>query len=74
MSFVINDNTLLKKYTQIWKDVKNLLNIKSDSEPAYGDNNKYIKTKIKKYVIIMQTQVFMVRSYQKKKLPVNVCR
>ena len=47
MSFIINDNTLLKKYTQIWKDVKNLLNIKSDSEPAYGDNNKYIKTKIK---------------------------
>ena len=74
MSFVINDNKLLKKYTQIWKDVKNLLNIKSDGEPAYGDNNKYIKTKIKKYVIIMQTQVFMVRSYQKKKLPVNVCR
>ena len=45
--FKINDNKLLKVYTQIWKRVRNLLNIKSDSEPVYGDNDKYIKTKIK---------------------------
>ena len=31
------------------KKVKNLLNIKFDSEPVYGDNPKYIKTKIKIY-------------------------
>ena len=24
-----------------------LMNIKSDSEPLYGDNDKYIKTKVK---------------------------
>ena len=47
MSFKINDNKLLKMYNQIWKKVKNLLNIKFDSEPVYGDNDKYIKTKIK---------------------------
>ena len=40
---------MLKKYTQIWKKVKNLLNIKFDSEPVYGDSEKYIKTKIKIY-------------------------
>ena len=45
--FKINDNKLLKVYTQIWKRVRNLLNIKSDSETVYGDNDKYIKTKIK---------------------------
>ena len=33
-----NDNKLLKTYTQISKKVKNLLNIRSDSEPEYGDN------------------------------------
>ena len=27
--------------------VKNVLKIKFDSEPVYGDNEKYIKTKIK---------------------------
>ena len=49
MSFKISDNKLLKKYNQIWKKVKNLLNIIFDSEPVYGNNNKYIKTKIKIY-------------------------
>ena len=49
MSFKINDNKLLKMYNQIWKKVKNLLNVKFDSEPVYGDNDKYIKTKIKIY-------------------------
>ena len=47
MSFTISDKQLLKKYNQIWKKVKNLLNIKFDIEPVYGDNDKYIKTKIK---------------------------
>ena len=47
MSFKVIGNKLLKKYIQIWKKVKKLLNIKSDSEPAYGDNEKCIKTKTK---------------------------
>ena len=38
---------LLKKYNQIWKKIKDLLNIKSDSKPVYRDNDKYIKAKIK---------------------------
>ena len=29
--------------------VESLLNIKFDSEPVYGDNDKYIKTKIGTY-------------------------
>ena len=49
MFFKISDKQLLKKYNQIRKKVKNLLKIKSDSEPAYDDNDKYIKTKIKIY-------------------------
>ena len=49
MLFKISDNKLLKKYTQIWKKVRNLLNIKFDSEPIYGDHDKYIKTKTKLY-------------------------
>ena len=49
MSFKISDNKLLKKYNRIWERVSNLLSIKFDSEPVYGDNDKYIKTKIKLY-------------------------
>ena len=38
---------LLKRYNQIWKRVEKLLKIKSDSEPVYGDNDKYFKNKNK---------------------------
>ena len=40
---------MLKKDNQIWKRVEKLLKIEFDSKPVYGDNDKYIKTKIKIY-------------------------
>ena len=49
MSFKVSDHKLLKKYKKIWEKVGNLLNIEFDSEPVYGDVDKYIKTKIKTY-------------------------
>ena len=49
MSFKINDSKLLKKYNQIWKKVEKLLKINFNREPIFGDNDKYIKTKIKIY-------------------------
>ena len=49
MSFKGTDNKLLKKEIKTWERVKNLMNIESDSEPVYGDNDKYIETKIKSY-------------------------
>ena len=47
MSFKVSDNKILKN--KIWEKVGNLLNIEFDSEPVYGDAEKYIKTKIKMY-------------------------
>ena len=41
------DNKLLKKYTKIWKKVSNLVDVKCLGEPVYGDNGKYMKSKIK---------------------------
>ena len=38
-----------KKDNQIWKNTEKLLKIEFDSEPVYGDNDKYIKIKIKSY-------------------------
>ena len=49
MSFKNSDKQLLKKYNQIWKKVEKLLKIEFDSKPVYGDDGKYIKTKIKTY-------------------------
>ena len=51
MSFKVSDEKLLKKYIKIWERVSNLMNIKFDSEPVYGDNDKIIKIKIKMYKI-----------------------
>ena len=49
MSFKVGDNKLLKNYNKIWEKISSLMNIEFDSEPVYGDNDKYIKTKIKLY-------------------------
>ena len=58
------DNKLLKRYTQIWKKVRHLLNIKFDSKPVNDDNDKYIKTSIKAFGDKKNTN-----NYQRKKLP-----
>ena len=49
MYFKISDKQLLKKYDQIWKIIEKLLKTKFGSKPVYGDDEKYIKTKIKTY-------------------------
>ena len=49
MSFKVGDNKPLKKYNKIWERISNLTNIEFDSVPVYGDNDKYIKTKIEMY-------------------------
>ena len=68
MSFRISNKQLLRKYNQIWKKVESLLNIKSDSEPVSGDNDKYIKTKIKTYAYSTITN-FHNRKTPKEKAP-----
>ena len=42
ISFKVTDKKLLKNYTNIWEKVSNLLKIKFDSKPVYGDNDKYL--------------------------------
>ena len=49
ISLNVADKKLLKKYTKIWERVCSLMNIEFDSEPIYGDIDKYMKTKIKPY-------------------------
>ena len=62
-SIKVNDNRLLKKYTKIWRKISSLMNIEFDSEPVYGDNDKYIKAKIKLYGDKVNTH------FQGKKIP-----
>ena len=49
MSFKVNDDRLLKKYTKISGKANILMNKEFDSEPVYGDNDKHIKTRTNSY-------------------------
>ena len=63
MSFKVTDKQLLKKYNKIWEKVEELLNVKFESKPVYGDDDKYIKTKINSYKDKVNT------NFQGKKVP-----
>ena len=63
MSFRVNNKQPLEKYNKIWKKVEELMKIDFENKPVYGDDNKYIKTKIKIYV------GSMVANFHNKKIP-----
>ena len=63
MSFIIKNKQLLKKYTKIWETIEGLMKINFESKPVYGDDDKYIKTKIKMYTDTMIT------NFHNKKMP-----
>ena len=56
MSFKIEDKSVYVKYNEIWNKIKELLNVRFDSEPIYDD--KYIKTKVKTFSSIINTLFF----------------
>ena len=49
ISFRANNKHLLKHYNKIWEKVEKLLRIDFQSKLVYGDDDKYIKTKIEIY-------------------------
>ena len=49
MPFKVNNKKIVKNYNKIWGKVEKLMRIDFESKPVYGDDDKYIKTKIKKY-------------------------
>ena len=63
MSFKVTDKKLLNKYNKIWEKVEESLNVKFESKPIYGEDDKYIKAKIKSYQDKVNT------NFQGKKTP-----
>ena len=63
MSFRANNKQLFKNYNKIWEKAEKLLRIDFESKPAYGDDHKYIKTKIKIYA------GSVITSFHNKKIP-----
>ena len=65
LRLIINN---LKNYNKIWEKNFKILNIDFESKPVYGDNDKYIKTKIKIYADGIITN-FHNKKIPKEKLP-----
>ena len=63
MSYRVSNKQLLKNYNKIWEKVEKLLKIDFESKPVCGDDDKYIKTKIKIYA------GSMVTNFHNKKMP-----
>ena len=63
MSFRVKDKQLLKNYNKIWEKVEKLMKIDFESKPVYGDDDKYIKTKIKTY------EKNIITNFHNKKMP-----
>ena len=56
MTFLINDDELLEKYKEIWKEIKNSIKKEFDSEPVYNEN--YLIVKIKSYNEKLNTNLY----------------
>ena len=53
MSFIIKNDDVLNKYSEIWKLIKNISNIKLHSTPVYDE--KYIKAKVREFNGVIKT-------------------
>ena len=49
MFLMTKDIRLLKSYNKIWKKIEKLIKIDFNTKTTYGDDDKYIKTRIKTY-------------------------
>ena len=63
ISFIVKDKKLFKKYSEIWEAIEGLMKITFESKPVYGEDVKYIKTKIKTYA------GSIITNFRNKKIP-----
>ena len=63
VSFIVKDTKLLKNYTKIWEIIEGLMKINFESRPVYGEDVKYINTKIKMYA------GSLITNFHNKKMP-----
>ena len=61
MYFLIENNDLLKKYSNIWDNIGSDIKIELDSKPAYNNKN-VLKTKI-------ESQGDQITNFHDKKIP-----
>ena len=65
MSLKVKDKKLFKNYNKIWKKIEKLMDIDFNTKPTYGDDDKYIKTKIKTYKDSITTNFYNKKGSKK---------
>ena len=65
MTLRVKDEQLLKNYNKIWEKIEKLMRRDFESKTVYGNDDKYIKTKIRIYAGNLITN-FHNKKYQKK--------
>ena len=63
MSFRINNKQLSRNYNKIWEKIEKLMRINFESKPVHGDDDKYIKAKIKTHA------GSIITNFHNKKMP-----
>ena len=66
ISLRVKDKQFLKNYNKIWEKIESLMSIDFDSKAFYGDDDKYIKTKIRTFKTVL-LQIFITKKCLKKK-------
>ena len=69
MSLRVEDKQLSKNYNKVWKITERLMSIDFESKPFYGDDDTYIKTKIKEYARSSVITNFHNKKVSKEKIP-----
>ena len=64
-SLMVKDKQLLKNYNKIWREIERLMSVDFDNRPTYGDDDKYIKTKIKTYEDSITTNFYNKKGSKK---------
>ena len=67
MSLKVKDKKLFKNYHKIWKKIEKLMDIDLNTKNTYGDDDKYIKTKIKTFKNNITTNFYNKK--ESKKIP-----
>ena len=65
MSLKVKDKKLFKNYNKIWKKIEKLMEIDFNTKTTYGDDDKYIKTKIKTYKDSITTNFYNKKGSKK---------
>ena len=64
MSLKVKDKKMFKNYNKIWKKIEKLMGIDFNTKRTFGDDDKYIKTKIKAYEGNITTSFYDKKGYK----------